>query len=71
MYSIVVASCMFCTVFTLSFMCGFGPWLWKEVKNKEEKGKCTLHGRHINSCWGEVSKRVENMERSMEKKVVG
>jgi hypothetical protein len=25
---------------------GVGPWLWKEVKKKEEKGKSELCGRH-------------------------
>jgi hypothetical protein len=23
-----------------------GPWLWKEVKIKEEKGECELRRRH-------------------------
>jgi hypothetical protein len=48
-----------------------GPWLWKEVKIKEEKVECALRGRHSNCYWGEVRKREEKMERSMEKKVVG
>jgi hypothetical protein len=47
------------------------PWLWKEAKKKEEKVKRELCGRHIDCHWVEVSKRAENMERSMEKKYVG
>jgi hypothetical protein len=48
-----------------------GPWLWKKVKNKEEKVKSELRGRHSDCHWVEVSKREEKMERSMEKKVIG
>jgi hypothetical protein len=38
-----------------------GPWLWKEAKNKEEKGKSELRGRHNNYHWVEVRKRAEKM----------
>jgi hypothetical protein len=48
-----------------------GPWFWKEAKNKEEKVKSELRGRHGNCYWGEVSKREEKMERSSKKQVVG
>jgi hypothetical protein len=48
-----------------------GPWLWKEVKIKEEKAKLELCGRHSDCYWVEVRKREENMERSLRKKVVG
>jgi hypothetical protein len=40
----------------------FGPWLWKEAKNEEEKVKSELHGRQIGYHWVEVSKRTEKME---------
>jgi hypothetical protein len=50
---------------------GVGPWLWKEAKNKEEKVKSELRGRHSDCHWVEVSKRAEKMERSMEKQVIG
>jgi hypothetical protein len=48
-----------------------GPWLWKEAENEEEKVKSELCGRHSDCHWVEMSKRTENMERSVEKKVVG
>jgi hypothetical protein len=48
-----------------------GPWLLKEVKNKEEKVKIELRGRHNNCHWVKVSKRAENMERSMEMQTIG
>jgi hypothetical protein len=38
--------------------------LWKQVKIKEEKGKCKLCGRHYDYYWVEVRKRAEKMERS-------
>jgi hypothetical protein len=41
-----------------------GPWLWKEVKNKEEEVKTKLHRRHNDFHWVEVRKREEKMERS-------
>ena len=43
---------------------GVGPWLWKQVKIKEEKGECKLRGRHNYCYWVEVRKREENMKRS-------
>jgi hypothetical protein len=51
-------------------MC-FGPWLWKEANNEEEKVKNELRGRHSDCHWVEVTKRIEKMERSVEKQVVG
>jgi len=48
-----------------------GPWLWKEVENKEEKVKSELRGRHGNCHWVKVSKRVEKPERSAKKLVIG
>jgi hypothetical protein len=48
-----------------------GLGLWKEVKNEEEKGKSKLHGRHSDCHWVEASKRIEKMERSVEKQVIG
>jgi hypothetical protein len=41
------------------------------VKNKEEKVKSDLRGRHSDCHWVEVSKRAKKMERSEEKQVVG
>jgi hypothetical protein len=34
------------------------------VKIKEEKGECTLHRRHNDYYWVEVSKREEKTEQS-------
>jgi hypothetical protein len=48
-----------------------GPWLWKEAKNKEEKGKSKLCGRHSDCHWVKVSKREGKMEQSAGKQVVG
>jgi hypothetical protein len=48
-----------------------GPWLWKEAKKEEEKEKIELRGRHNDCHWVEVRKRIEKMERSVEKNVVG
>jgi hypothetical protein len=39
-----------------------GPWLWKEVKNEEEKVKFELRGRHGDCHWVEVRKGIEKME---------
>jgi hypothetical protein len=47
-----------------------GSWLWKEAKNKEEKVKRELHGRHSECHWVEVSKREKNMERSTKMQVI-
>jgi hypothetical protein len=47
------------------------PWLWKEVKNEEEKVKSKLRERHSDCHWVEVSKREEKMEQSTEMKFVG
>jgi hypothetical protein len=52
-------------------MISCGPWLWKEVKNKEEKVKSKLRGRHSDCHWVEVSKRAEKMERSMKMQAIG
>jgi hypothetical protein len=49
----------------------FGPWLWKYVNIREEKGECEMHGRHSDYYWVKVRKTAENMERSLRKKVVG
>jgi hypothetical protein len=35
---------------------GVDPWLWKEVKNEEEKVKSELCGRHSGCHWVEVRK---------------
>jgi hypothetical protein len=48
-----------------------GLWLWKDVKNKEEKVKSELRRRHSDYHWVKVRKREEKMERSKEKQVVG
>jgi hypothetical protein len=48
-----------------------GHGLWKEAKNKEEKVKSELCGRHSGCHWVEVRKRTEKMERSAEKQAVG
>jgi hypothetical protein len=45
--------------------------LWKQAKNKEEKEKCELRGRHSDCYWVEVSKREEKMEQSKRKKDIG
>jgi hypothetical protein len=39
------------------------------VKNKEEKVKSELHGRHSDCHWVKVRKREEKMERSREKQI--
>jgi hypothetical protein len=41
------------------------------VKNKEEKEKCKLRGRHNDCYWVEVSKREEKAEKSKIKQAVG
>jgi hypothetical protein len=46
----------------------FGPWLWKQAKIKEEKGKCKLRGRHNDCYWVKVRKGVEKMEQSKRNK---
>jgi hypothetical protein len=39
-----------------------GPWVWKQVKIKEEKGECELRRRQSDYYWVEVNKRAKKME---------